>query len=176
MRVEPVGLDDHQRRPAAAANVLERLRRRFVQSLEVPGVGLEDARAERLGAGADVTGDRQELRRRLAIAVVLANDQMREIPQVGDVCRFIQDAFAERAFADEGNDDRLLARELAIERDASRDRQKPALLAIGDEPLVAKVLAAAYSRANPIDIADQFVDQATPLAGCRNEMAVASMV
>ena len=123
MGVETIGLDDHQRRSTVAANEFDRLRRRFVQALEVPRVGLEDTRAKCLSARANVAGDRHGLRRRLAVAVVLANDQMRKIPQVGNVFCFVQDAFAKRAFANEGNDDRLFAREFAIERHSSRDWQ-----------------------------------------------------
>jgi hypothetical protein len=58
MRVEPIGLDNQQRRSTVVANVVDRLRRRFVQGPEVPRVGLEDASAKCLGAGADVSGDR----------------------------------------------------------------------------------------------------------------------
>jgi hypothetical protein len=139
-------------------------------------VGLEDTRPERLGARPDVAGDGHGLRRRLAVAVVLANDQMRQIPQIGDVSRFVHDAFAERPFADEGNDDRLFAREFAVERNPCGDRQKAALLTVGDETLVAKMLAAANSRANAVNIADQFIDQAPPLTGRRDEMSMAAMV
>src|ERR1700733_7018538 len=150
MRVETIGLDDQQRRSTVVANEFDRLRRGFVQGLEVPRVGVEDTRAKGLSARANVAGDGHGLRRRLAVTVVLAHDQMRKIPQVRNVCCFVQDAFAKRAFANEGNDDRFFAREFSIERHSGRDRQETALLTVGNETLVAKMLAAANSCANAL--------------------------
>src|SRR5882724_7304337 len=107
--------------------MLQRAGGDLVHLLDVLAVDLHGLHSERLGALAEVTDRRVlALRRRLGPVVVLADEQGRNGPELGEVERLVEGADVRRPVAEERAPDPRLAAELEGERGADDRRQAAA--------------------------------------------------
>ena len=118
------------------------------------------------------------LRREFAVAVVLADEEDRQLVQRGHVRRFVERAFVGRAVAEERNGDVLRLLEFLRERRADRDRRAAADDAVRAEHAefhVADVHAAAFALAVAGRAAEQLGEHPIELAAFCDQVAVAAV-
>ena len=126
MADEPVGLAEQEDRPLALARMLERAGGDAVDLLDVLAVHLHRLHPEGGGALGQIL-DRQLLvrRRRLGPVVVLADEDGRHLPELGEVQRLVECSDIRRPVAEERDPDARLAAQLEGER-RTRDRRQAA--------------------------------------------------
>src|SRR6266540_760155 len=110
--VEAVGVEDEERRSAAGARSLDRAGGRIEDGAHVLAVDFLRLDAERLCPQAKVACRRLCVMRVLVVEVVLARVDNGQPPQRGHVHHLVEDALAERAFAEEADGDLIGATHL----------------------------------------------------------------
>src|SRR6188474_366318 len=103
MAVIPVRLELEERRPLASARPFDVLRRNGVNVAHVLPVDRLVGHAERRGAGADVSSCRLGKVRVLVVAVVLAREDHRQLPELREIELLVQKTLPECAFAEEAD-------------------------------------------------------------------------
>ena len=177
--VEAVGLALEQRRARPFARSFDRFAGRLVHGHRVHAVD-DDAGHAVTGRAVGDVDDRLVvgLRRVFAVAVVLADQDRRQLVERGHVRRFVEGAFVDRAVAEERNGDVFGLPELLRERGADRDRRTAADDAVCAEHAelhVADVHAAAFAFAVAGGAAVELREHAVELAAFGDQVAVAAM-
>src|SRR5918911_1122421 len=176
--VEAVRIEDEEGGAVAAPRPLDRALRRVVHGAHVLAVDLPGRNAERLGAGEHLAGRRLRVVRVLAVEVVLAGVDHRQLPERGHVHHLVEDALAERAVAEEADGDLLGTAHLRGHRRSGRDarraaddrvRAEVAILVVGD------VHRAALAAAVPGLLAEQLGEHAVDRGALGEAVAVAAV-
>ena len=124
---EPERLREQEHRPRALPGVRERPLRRRVDGLDVLPVDRHRAHPEGDGALREVRDGQLLVRgRRLRIVVVLADEERRQLPQLGEVERLVERPDVRRAVAEVRDGHARLASHLECERRAGDHRQAAA--------------------------------------------------
>src|SRR6185295_6210930 len=151
--VVPVGLALEEGAALAAAGPLHQALHRGVHRLHVLPVHALGVHAHRAGAGQDLATDRLGARGVLAVEVVLAHVDDRQLPERGHVHGLVEQALPERAVAEEAHRDLAALAHLGGQRGAGGEARgaahdrvgaKIARLGIGD--VHGPALAAAVPR------------------------------
>src|SRR4029450_8936216 len=120
-------------RPSPLTRALDELSHGGVNGLDVLAVDGLSLDAEGPGAGQDLTGDRLAAGCVLAVQVVLAHVDDRQLPEGGHVHRLVKQALAVRAVAEEARRDLAAAPHLGRQRRAGRDAGRAAHDRVGAE-------------------------------------------
>src|SRR5262245_5061821 len=131
--VVPVRLALEKRRPLAAPRAIHESLHRRVDRLHVLAVDRLRVDAEGLRARQNLARDRFAARRVLAVEIVLAHVDHRELPERGHVHRLVEQALAQRAVAEEAHGDLSGAAHLRRQRGAGGDARRAADDGVGAE-------------------------------------------
>src|SRR6266853_2609867 len=162
-------------RPLALTRALDVLRRHGVHLTHVLAVDGLVRDPERRGAGGNVSGRRLREVRVLVVAVVLADEDHRQLPDLREVHLFVEQALAERAFAEEAHCDLAGLLVLGGERGAGRNAGAAADDGVGAEVAgvgIGNVHRAALALAVAVLFAEQLGKHAVGRRAFREAMAV----
>ena len=176
--VEAVEPDMEQRRAAAGARPLDRLAGRLVDVEEVGAVDLARGDAEAVGAPRLAAADRPARGGRFGVAVVLGDEDHRQVPDLGEVVALEHRALVGGAVAVEADRDAAGAERLGGQRRAAGERRAGADDAVRAEHAlrqVGDVHRAALAAAEPVLPPEDLEHHPLGVAALGDAMAVAAV-